>query len=175
MPFTEAQAKVAEIIRDRVLVGHAVQNDLIALMLKHPPLLVRDTSKYKPFKDLAGGRTPGLKKLVKEVLGIEIQEGSHSSVRPTETNSEDKQKLMIWFVVPAGGRCTVHNDALSQSQAGMGERTRCSRWIEAQNAYATSRRTREENPATTGATAARRRKAIKTRTKSEGEEIEQLL
>lgn len=78
--FKEAQFKVESIIRNRILVGHAVYNDLQALILSHPSLLIRDTSRYKPFRKLAKGRTPGLKMLVKEVLGITIQSGSHSSV-----------------------------------------------------------------------------------------------
>ncbi|SAM00239.1 hypothetical protein [Absidia glauca] len=78
--FKEAQQQVADIIKDRVLIGHAVYNDLKVLMLTHPKLLIRDTSKYKPFRELANGRTPGLKKLVNSVLKISIQSGSHSSV-----------------------------------------------------------------------------------------------
>lgn len=78
--FKEAQEKVATIIKNRILVGHAVYNDLKVLMLSHPTLLIRDTSRYKPFRKLAKGRSPGLKMLVKEVLGISIQAGSHSSV-----------------------------------------------------------------------------------------------
>ena len=81
MSFREAQQKVDDIIRDRILVGHAVHNDLSVLMLTHPPLLIRDTSKFKQFRELAAGRTPGLKKLVKEILEIDIQSGSHSSVK----------------------------------------------------------------------------------------------
>ncbi|KAF1797894.1 ribonuclease H-like domain-containing protein [Mucor lusitanicus] len=80
LTFKEAQYKTEAIIRNRILVGHAVYNDLQALILSHPALLIRDTSRYKPFRKLAKGRTPGLKMLVKEVLGITIQSGSHSSV-----------------------------------------------------------------------------------------------
>jgi RNA exonuclease 4 len=80
LTFKEAQFKTEAIIRNRILVGHAVYNDLQALILSHPALLIRDTSRYKPFRKLAKGRTPGLKMLVKEVLGIPIQSGSHSSV-----------------------------------------------------------------------------------------------
>jgi DNA polymerase III epsilon subunit-like protein len=78
--FKAAQQKTADIIKDRVLVGHAVYNDLKALMLDHPRALIRDTSRYKPFRKHAKGRTPGLKLLVKEVLNMSIQTGSHSSV-----------------------------------------------------------------------------------------------
>lgn len=91
--FKEAQEKVAAIIKNRILVGHAVHNDLRVLMLSHPTLLIRDTSRYKPFRKLAKGRTPGLKMLVKEVLGISIQSGSHSSVSKTKGQ---KHKLTIF-------------------------------------------------------------------------------
>jgi RNA exonuclease 4 len=80
LTFKEAQFKTESIVRGRILVGHAVYNDLQALMISHPALLIRDTSRYKPFRKLAKGRTPGLKMLVNEVLGISIQSGSHSSV-----------------------------------------------------------------------------------------------
>lgn len=80
LTFKEAQYKTEAIIRNRILVGHAVYNDLQALILSHPALLIRDTSRYKPFRKLAKGRTPGLKMLVKEILGINIQSGSHSSI-----------------------------------------------------------------------------------------------
>ncbi|CDS06300.1 hypothetical protein LRAMOSA08828 [Lichtheimia ramosa] len=78
--FQEAQKLVNDIIKDRILVGHAVHNDLEVLMLPHPKLMIRDTSRYKPFKELAKGRTPGLRMLVEKVLNIDIQKGSHSSV-----------------------------------------------------------------------------------------------
>ncbi|CAO3683323.1 unnamed protein product [Umbelopsis vinacea] len=78
--FKEAQKRAADIIKDRILVGHAVYNDLKALMLDHPRILIRDTSRYKPFRKHSKGRTPGLKLLVKEILSISIQAGSHSSV-----------------------------------------------------------------------------------------------
>ena len=58
--FKEVQAEVAEIIKDRVLVGHALHHDLKVLFLDHPKKLIRDTSKYKPFKSAFGGRTPGI-------------------------------------------------------------------------------------------------------------------
>ncbi|ORZ13697.1 ribonuclease H-like domain-containing protein [Absidia repens] len=78
--FKEAQRQIADIIQDTILIGHAVHNDLKVLMLRHPKLLIRDTSKYKPFRDTVDGRTPGLKKLVNSILNISIQSGSHSSV-----------------------------------------------------------------------------------------------
>ncbi|KAG0193433.1 3'-5' exonuclease [Apophysomyces sp. BC1034] len=78
--FKETQQKVADIIKDRILVGHAVHNDLQALMLDHPRLLIRDTQRYKEFRKLSRGNTPGLKMLVQKVLEVDIQAGSHSSV-----------------------------------------------------------------------------------------------
>ncbi|XP_020203642.1 RNA exonuclease 4 isoform X3 [Cajanus cajan] len=47
--FWTAQKKVAELINGRILVGHALCNDLKALLLSHPKKDIRDTSEYQPF------------------------------------------------------------------------------------------------------------------------------
>lgn len=78
--FKDAQKQVADIIEDKIVVGHAVHNDFKALMLDHPQRLIRDTSRYTPFRALTKGNTPSLKRLALEILGIKIQDGSHSSV-----------------------------------------------------------------------------------------------
>lgn len=88
--FEQVQADVAGLMEGRVLVGHAVRHDLDALMLGHPKRDVRDTSRYKPFREYANGRTPGLKRLAKELLGIEIQAGEHSSI-------EDARATMMLY------------------------------------------------------------------------------
>jgi RNA exonuclease 4 len=94
------QHEVSEILRGRILVGHALKHDLQVLMIRHPPSNIRDTSRYvfetqpffsnkviicilfryKPFKKLVNGATPSLKLLTQTFLGIEIQSGEHSSV-----------------------------------------------------------------------------------------------
>lgn len=83
----EVQAEVAALIKGRVLVGHAIQNDLKALLLSHPRPLVRDTATFKPLRDLAKTKHPGLRKLALLVLGIEIQKAGeeHSSVEDART------------------------------------------------------------------------------------------
>ncbi|KAG7876292.1 hypothetical protein KL938_004683 [Ogataea parapolymorpha] len=79
--FKEAQKKVSDLLDGRILVGHDVGHDLDALMLSHPRFMIRDTAKHTPFrKKYAAGKTPSLKKLSKEILGVEIQSGQHSSV-----------------------------------------------------------------------------------------------
>lgn len=88
--FKQVQAEVAEIIKDRIIVGHAISNDLTALMLSHPRHLIRDTSKYKPFKEYAKGKHPSLRSLAKNLLGLDIQNGSHCSV-------EDAKVTMMVF------------------------------------------------------------------------------
>ena len=70
--FTEVQAEVAEILKGRVVVGHALSHDFKVLFLDHPRKLIRDTSKYKPFKAAFGNRTPSLKNLTARFLGVRI-------------------------------------------------------------------------------------------------------
>lgn len=75
------QQDIAKLIDGKVLIGHAVENDLNALFLGHPRRAIRDTSQYPGFRRYAGGTTPSLKKLAREVLGTEIQAGAHSSIK----------------------------------------------------------------------------------------------
>jgi RNA exonuclease 4 len=88
--FEEVQRDIAKILDGRVLVGHAVQNDLDVLHLGHPKRDIRDTSKHPPYKQLAGGWQPRLKLLAEELLGLEIQGAAHSSV-------EDARVTMMLF------------------------------------------------------------------------------
>lgn len=90
--FSEVQGEVANLIKGKVLVGHAIQNDLKALLVSHPRALIRDTASFPPLRDLAKTKYPSLKKLAKLVLGIDIQmQGeSHSSV-------EDARATMAIF------------------------------------------------------------------------------
>ncbi|KAJ2455115.1 3'-5' exonuclease [Coemansia sp. RSA 2336] len=81
--FAEVQKQVADLLKDRILVGHALKNDLAALMLTHPPLLIRDTAKYPPFKDKKSSQS--LRRLAASVLHITIQEGEHSSIVDAKT------------------------------------------------------------------------------------------
>lgn len=76
----QVQKEVAEIMDGRILVGHAVSNDLDALLLSHPKRDIRDTSKHPEYRKIAGGGSPRLKILAEHFLGLKIQEGAHSSV-----------------------------------------------------------------------------------------------
>lgn len=93
-PFAQAQREVAALLEGRVLVGHALSNDLAVLGLSHPRAALRDTARHAAFRarlapvDRDGNvvgklKAPSLKRLTKEVLGWEIQadeRAGHSSV-----------------------------------------------------------------------------------------------
>jgi len=79
-PFVEVQKQVAELLKDRILVGHAVHNDLKALLLSHPRQQTRDTQIYAFKHKVTRTRRPALRHLVKQELGVTIQVGEHSSV-----------------------------------------------------------------------------------------------
>lgn len=86
----EVRTTVAELFRERILVGHDIKHDLEVLMLEHPHKAVRDTAKFAPFKKYGHGPKPALKVLAREILGVEIQTGQHSSL-------EDAKAAMLLF------------------------------------------------------------------------------
>ncbi|KAK4130524.1 hypothetical protein BT67DRAFT_445583 [Trichocladium antarcticum] len=88
--FAEVQAQVAELLRGRIIVGHDVKHDLRALELGHPAKDLRDTAKFSGFKSYGHGPKPALKVLAREILGLDIQGGQHSSI-------EDARVAMLLF------------------------------------------------------------------------------
>ena len=84
--FEIVQKEVAEIIKDRILVGHAIHNDLKILFLDHPKKKLRDTQRCKLFRKLKPslGGIPSLKNLAQALLGVTIQIGEHSSVQDAQ-------------------------------------------------------------------------------------------
>ncbi|GLI81475.1 3'-5' exonuclease [Penicillium ochrochloron] len=103
----QVQKEVGEIMDGRVLVGHAVSNDLDALLLGHPKRDIRDTSKHPEYRKIAGGGSPRLKMLAEHFLGLKIQEGAHSSVEDAratmalyrrEKDAFEREHLKKWPV-----------------------------------------------------------------------------
>ncbi|KAI1172543.1 ribonuclease H-like domain-containing protein [Nemania sp. FL0916] len=90
-PFDEVQGAVAELLKDRILVGHDVKHDLAVLELSHPQAQTRDTARHASFRRHGHGRKPALRVLAREVLGLDdFQNGRHSSV-------EDARVTMLLF------------------------------------------------------------------------------
>ncbi|KAH6668613.1 ribonuclease H-like domain-containing protein [Plectosphaerella plurivora] len=88
--FDEVQTDIAELLKDRILVGHDVKHDLDALLLTHPIMDLRDTAKHPGFRKYGNGKKPALARLSSEILGVEIQKGAHSSI-------EDAKVTMALF------------------------------------------------------------------------------
>ncbi|XP_072287291.1 RNA exonuclease 4 [Pyxicephalus adspersus] len=82
--FKVVQKEVAEILKGRILVGHAVHNDLKILFLDHPKKAIRDTQKYKPFRREVKSGRPSLKLLCDKILNVKVQTGEHSSVQDAQ-------------------------------------------------------------------------------------------
>ncbi|KAI2640850.1 ribonuclease H-like domain-containing protein [Hypomontagnella submonticulosa] len=88
--FDEVQIAIAELLKDRIVVGHDIRHDLAALQLSHPSSHVRDTARFAGYRKYGHGPKPALKVLAREVLGVEIQMGHHSSI-------EDARVAMLLF------------------------------------------------------------------------------
>ncbi|KAK0744214.1 ribonuclease H-like domain-containing protein [Schizothecium vesticola] len=88
--FNAVRDEVAGLLRGKIVVGHDVKHDLAVLELEHSVKMVRDTAKFSGFKKYGNGPKPKLKVLAREVLGVEIQSGEHSSV-------EDARVAMLLF------------------------------------------------------------------------------
>uniref|UniRef100_A0A0D9X7D1 RNA exonuclease 4 n=1 Tax=Leersia perrieri TaxID=77586 RepID=A0A0D9X7D1_9ORYZ len=76
--FWVVQKDVADLIKGRILVGHALHHDLKVLLLSHPKKDIRDTSEYEVFR--REGKRRSLKDLTAQVLGAKIQQKEHCPI-----------------------------------------------------------------------------------------------
>ncbi|NXG74432.1 AEN nuclease, partial [Baryphthengus martii] len=93
IPFKTAQAEILKILKDKIVVGHAIHHDFQALKYFHPKDRTRDTSQIPVLKQKAGlpGRASvSLKSLARQLLHKKIQVGckGHSSVEDAQTAME---------------------------------------------------------------------------------------
>ncbi|NXG06247.1 REXO4 exonuclease, partial [Sakesphorus luctuosus] len=82
--FKTVQKEVADILQGRILVGHALQNDLKVLLLDHPQKKIRDTQRYKPFKQRVKSSRPSLKLLCETLLNVQVQTSEHCSIQDAQ-------------------------------------------------------------------------------------------
>ncbi|CCI48773.1 unnamed protein product [Albugo candida] len=82
--FSQCLKEVGALLKDKIVVGHALKNDFQALMLSHPKRQTRDTARYRPYMRYRKNGTKllprSLKTLAAEFLKRSIQEGEHDSV-----------------------------------------------------------------------------------------------
>ncbi|NWV09647.1 AEN nuclease, partial [Ptilonorhynchus violaceus] len=93
IPFKVAQAEILKILKDKIVVGHAIHNDFQALKYFHPKDRTRDTSQIPVLKQRAGlpvRANVSLKNLARHLLHKKIQVGckGHSSVEDAQTAME---------------------------------------------------------------------------------------
>ncbi|XP_018427179.1 PREDICTED: apoptosis-enhancing nuclease-like [Nanorana parkeri] len=91
IPFKVAQKEILNILKDKRVIGHAVQNDFKALRYYHPKEQTRDTSRIHLLIQMAElSHTPSLKSLAWCLLQKRIQVGKkgHSSVEDAQTCME---------------------------------------------------------------------------------------
>ncbi|XP_040461215.1 RNA exonuclease 4 isoform X1 [Falco naumanni] len=82
--FKTVQKEVANILNGRILVGHALRNDLKVLFLDHPQKKIRDTQRYKPFRQRVKNGRPSLKLLCERLLNVQVQTSEHCSIQDAQ-------------------------------------------------------------------------------------------
>ncbi len=79
-PFLQVQKEVLGVLRGKIVVGHALDNDFRALHIRYMPEFTRNTARVPMFQqvDRTGKYMPRrLQAITHEFLGRKIQEGEH--------------------------------------------------------------------------------------------------
>ncbi|XP_007427213.1 apoptosis-enhancing nuclease [Python bivittatus] len=92
-PFRVAQSEIVQILKDKIVVGHALHNDFRVLKYFHPRAWMRDTSQCPLLKKkiaLTLKPSMSLKNLASQLLDKKIQVGKrgHSSVEDAQASME---------------------------------------------------------------------------------------
>ncbi|NXX87853.1 AEN nuclease, partial [Centropus bengalensis] len=93
IPFKVAQAEILKILKDKIVVGHAIHNDFQALKYFHPKDRTRDTSRIPVLNQkakLPDRASVSLKNLARHLLQkkIQVSRKGHSSVEDAQTAME---------------------------------------------------------------------------------------
>lgn len=96
--FEDVRTQVADILKDKILVGHSLIYDLEVLSLTHPSKDKRDTAEWSVLKQkYGGGRSPSLKKLSIGVLNKTIQISGHRATEDAMAVMEVYKKYQkVW-------------------------------------------------------------------------------
>ena len=111
-------SQVAALLENRVVVGHALHNDLKALGISHPRDLQRDTARYPPYrKGMGNGSRPQkLAALALQYLGWRIQTGEHSPLEDAVASLRLYElKRRAWE--KAGGAAAMCHDKAADKEA----------------------------------------------------------
>jgi len=78
--FSDVQREVAELIKDKVVVGHSLWNDLSVLGIPHPAVNTRDVGLYQPFRNAlrSSNQLVRLPTLTFHLMGRKCQEGQQN-------------------------------------------------------------------------------------------------
>lgn len=123
MSFDDVKARVQALIAGKIVVGHAVWNDLQALMISHPEHLIRDTALYDGLRPpwWHQDKLPSLKMLAKTWLEENIQNAGHDSVDDASISLKLYSMHQEGWEQSFGNACSVHADGgISIWVAGQG-------------------------------------------------------
>ncbi|XP_033739693.1 small RNA degrading nuclease 3-like [Pecten maximus] len=118
IPFEVVQKAVKDLLKDKILVGHGLHNDLNVLKIEHPGDMIRDTLSYQGLRKKAkevGCEKLALKFLAWYLLKRRIQSNTHCSVEDaTATMDVFKLVRQEWEESLMLPKCNSDNDAKTQ-------------------------------------------------------------
>ncbi|QRW00242.1 nucleotide-binding frt1 [Ceratobasidium sp. AG-Ba] len=111
-PFKVVQAEVADIIKDRIVIGYSLWTDLAVLGIRHIAKNTRDIALFVPFREALNqhsGQTLGLPTLVWGLMNRHAQTGFSNSIDPVQAENA-RASLDIFRSVEGTWETLIFND-----------------------------------------------------------------
>ncbi|KAL0247287.1 hypothetical protein I308_104323 [Cryptococcus tetragattii IND107] len=77
--YEQIQPQIIELIKDKIIVGHTLFNDLAVIGHRHQYEMMRDTALYYPLRNLVGVRIVGLWPSLKKLAAAVLSEDMHAA------------------------------------------------------------------------------------------------
>jgi RNA exonuclease 4 len=124
--FMECRRQVNQLIHNKIVVGHGLMNDFKVLHMIHPWYMIRDTAYYQPFMKIRKQQQHHvnqqalfycprkLKELATELLSMDIQTSTHSSIEDSVASLELYKLVQVQFEQHIKYQCMKLNNTNEQ-------------------------------------------------------------
>ncbi|OWT38207.1 hypothetical protein C362_04074 [Cryptococcus neoformans Bt1] len=95
--YEQIQPRIIELIKDKIIIGHTLFNDLAVIGHRHQYEMMRDTALYYPLRNLVGVRNEGVWPSLRKLAAAVLNEDMHA-VGTAHDPVEDARMTMAIFM-----------------------------------------------------------------------------
>ncbi|WVO21430.1 uncharacterized protein IAS62_002738 [Cryptococcus decagattii] len=97
--YEQIQPQIIELVKDKIIVGHTLFNDLAVIGHRHQYEMMRDTALYDPLRNLVGVRSEGIWPSLKKLAAAVLNEDMHAAGIAHDPVEDARMTMAIFMTV----------------------------------------------------------------------------